>query len=111
GPDLTPPPPPSDGGVSGDAGAVPTYDGGLVNIINSTNWDETKYPPMQRKMLLRDEGDPHLVMIDLKATPILVWKTVAGGPWARAAQLIGNNQILGGRNDGYEVFDYTKGNI
>jgi hypothetical protein len=50
-------------------------------------------------------------MIDLKATPILVWKTVAGGPWARAAQLIGNNQILGGRNDGYEVFDYTKGNI
>jgi hypothetical protein len=111
GPDLTPPPPPSDGGVSGDAGAVPTYDGGLVNIINSTNWDETKYPPNQRKMLLRDEGDPHLVMIDLKATPILVWKQAAGGPWARAAQLIGNNQILGGRNDGYEVFDYTTGKI
>jgi hypothetical protein len=111
GPDLTPPPPPADGGATGDGGALPTYDGGLVNIINSTNWDETKYPPNQRKMLLRDEGDPHLVMIDLKANPIMVWKTVAGGPWARAAQLIGGNQILGGRNDGYEVFDYTTGKI
>jgi hypothetical protein len=111
GPDLTPPPPPADGGGTGDGGALPAYDGGLVSIINSTNWDETKYPPNKRKMLLRDEGDPHLVMIDLAATPIMQWKTVAGGPWARAAQLIGNNQILGGRNDGYEVFDYKTGAI
>jgi hypothetical protein len=44
-------------------------------------------------------------------TPIPQWKTVAAGPWARAAQLIGGNQLLGGRNDGYEVFDYTTGQI
>jgi hypothetical protein len=100
----------NDGGTTSD-GPIATYDGGIVNIINSTNWDETKYPREKRKMLLRDEGDPHLVMIDLSKTPIMQWKTVAGGPWARAAQLIGNNQILGGRNDGYEVFDYTSGAI
>lgn len=100
-----------DAGTTGDGAVAPAYDGGLVQIINSTNWTETKYPPERRKMLLRDEGDPHLVMIDLSKTPILQWKTVAGGPWARAAQLIGNNQILGGRNDGYEVFDYTTGAI
>ena len=107
GPDTSVP----DGGTTSSDGPIATYDGGLVNIINSTNWDETKYPTKSRKMLLRDEGDPHLVMVDLSKTPILVWKTVAGGPWARAAQLIGNNQILGGRNDGYEVFDYTTGAI
>jgi hypothetical protein len=100
-----------DAGTTASDGPITTYDGGLVNIINSTNWDETKFPPDKRKMLLRDEGDPHLVMIDLSKTPILQWKTVAGGPWARASQLIGNNEILGGRNDGYEVFDYTTGMI
>jgi hypothetical protein len=99
------------GGSTGDGGTV-SYDGGS-NIVNANNWNETMYPPAKRKMLLRDEGDPHLVMIDLSkpAAMIQVWKTVAGGPWARAAQLIGNNQILGGRNDGYEVFDYTTGMI
>ena len=87
-----------------------TYDGGVVNIINSTNWNETKYPPSKRKMLLRDEGDPHLVMIDLSRTPILQWKSVAlNDAWARAGQLIGNNQILGGRINGYEVYDYNTG--
>jgi hypothetical protein len=110
GPGYTPPPM-SDAGTTVPDGGVPVYDGGLVNIINSTTWSETKYPPAMRKMLLRDEGDPHLVMIDLSKTPILQWKQVAGGPWARAAQLIGNNQILGGTNDGYEVFDYTTGMI
>jgi hypothetical protein len=100
-----------DAGTTGDGGGGPAYDGGLVHVLNSTTWNETMYPPDKRKMLLRDEGDPHLVMIDLSKTPILQWKTVAGGPWARAAQLIGNNQILGGRNDGYEVFDYTTGAI
>jgi hypothetical protein len=99
----------TDGGTTG--GPIPTSDGGIVNVLNSTTWNETLYPPDKRKMLLRDEGDPHLVMIDLSKTPILQWKTVAGGPWARAAQLIGNNQIIGGRNDGYEVFDYTTGMI
>jgi hypothetical protein len=92
-------------------GPPPVYDGGVVSIINETTWDETKYPPSKRKMLLRDEGDPHLVVIDLSKTPILQWKTVTGGTWARSMQLIGNNQILGGRNDGYEVLDYTTGAI
>ena len=102
---------PDAGTANPDAGPVPTYDGGLVNIINSTNWTETKYPPAMRKMLLRDEGDPHMVMIDLSKTPILQWKTVAEGPWARASQLIGGNQILGGTSTGYQVFDYTTGMI
>jgi hypothetical protein len=94
----------------------PVYNGtlGMVHVYNASNWDDTptgNHPRDKRKMLLRDEGDPHLVMIDLSKTPILQWKTVAGGPWARASQLIGNNQILGGRNDGYEVFDYNTGAI
>jgi hypothetical protein len=97
----------SDAGTS--TGAAPPYDGGLVSAINSTNWDETKYPPNKRKMLLRDQGDPHLAMIDLSRVPILQWRTVTGGPGARAVQLIGNNQVLGGREDGYEVFDETTG--
>jgi hypothetical protein len=96
---------------AGTLGPPPTYDGGIVSVINGATWDETKYPPSKRKMLVRDEGDPHLVMIDLSRTPILQWKSASGGPWARAAQLIGGNQILGGRSDGYEVFDYTTGAI
>lgn len=98
--------------ISTDAGTGPgtTYDGGINNIINSTNWNETMYPPNKRKMLLRDEGDPKLVMIDLSKTPVLVWKSAAlNDAWARAAQLIGNNQILGGRINGYEVYDYNTG--
>jgi hypothetical protein len=99
-----------EGGTTGTDGPVlGPYDGAAGS--GGSSWDETKYPPSKRKMLLRDEGDPHLVMIDLSKTPILQWTTVSGGPWARSAQLIGNNQILGGRNDGYEVFDYTTGAI
>jgi hypothetical protein len=90
---------------------IPKYDLGWGKDDGPPRWNETLYPPDKRKMLLRDEGDPHVVMIDLAKTPALQWKTVAGGPWARSMQLIGNNQILGGRNDGYEVFDYTTGNI
>jgi hypothetical protein len=102
-----------DGGTTSD-GAIPVYDGGVVSTINSTNWNETTlYPPAKRKMLVRDEGDPHLALIDLSqpAGSEVVWKTVAEGPWARAAQLIGNNQILGGTSTGYQVFDYTSGKI
>ena len=109
GPGVAPIPIP-DGGTTSDA-AVPTYDGGVVSVINSTNWNETKFPPATRKMLLRDEGDPHLVMVDLSQPNPIVWKTVAEGPWARAAQLIGNNQILGGTSTGYQVFDYMTGKI
>jgi hypothetical protein len=96
----------SDGGSGSGGGGYGGAGGG-----NGSSWNETMYPPSKRKMLLRDEGDPHLVMIDLSRSPILQWKTVSGGPWARSAQLVGGNQILGGRNDGYEVFDYTTGMI
>jgi hypothetical protein len=107
GPGVMPPMIDTDGG-GGDAEVV-KYDGG--NVINSSNWNETLFPPTKRKMLLRDEGDPHMVMIDLSKTPILQWKTVAEGPWARASQLIGGNQILGGTSNGYQVWDYTTGMI
>jgi hypothetical protein len=100
----------NDGGSDGPAAV---YDGPKGNVINSTNWNETLYPPDKRKMLLRDEGDPHLAMVDLsKPTGSQVlWKTVSEGAWARAGQLIGNNQILGGTSTGYQVFDYTTGAI
>jgi hypothetical protein len=88
----------------------PTYDGGIVNVVNSTSWSETIYPPDKRRMLLRDQGVPHVHLLDL-GNAANNWSQVAGGPWARGLQLIGNNQVLGGRNDGYEVFDLTTGAI
>ena len=90
---------------------VSTGDGGVKNIINSTNWNETIYPPTKRKMLIRDEGNPHLAIVDLSQANPIVWTTPAEGPWARGAQLIGNNEILGGTSNGYQVFDYTTGKI
>jgi hypothetical protein len=98
---------------AGSDGPTVTFDGGVHNTLNSTNWNETIYPTTKRKMLLRDEGDPHLVMVDLSKPngSEVMWKTVAEGPWARAGQLIGNNEILGGTSTGYQVFDYTTGLI
>jgi hypothetical protein len=84
---------------------------GNSTVINAMNCNDTLFPPMKRKMLLRDEGDPHMVMIDLSKTPILQWKSVAEGPWARGAQLIGNNEILGGTSTGYQVWDYATGTM
>jgi hypothetical protein len=103
-------PPPVMNPVGGDAGAPMMPVGPANTTLNSTNWDETKYPFATRRMLLRDEGDPHMHLTDL-GNPANDWSTPAGGPWARAMQFIGNNQILGGRNDGYEVFDLTTGAI
>jgi hypothetical protein len=99
---------------AGSDGPTATFDGGVHNTLNATNWNETIYPTATRKMLLRDEGDPHLVMVDLSkpaGAAQILWKTVAEGPWARAGQLIGNNEILGGTSTGYQVFDYTTGQI
>jgi hypothetical protein len=62
-------------------------------------------------MLVRDEGDPHLVLLDFGRTDPVVWKTATNGPWARGEQLIGNNQVMGSRVDGYEVFDLDTGRI
>jgi len=105
--------PPSDGPLNPDAGTVlPRYDGGFVSVINTTNWNETTIHPFnKRRMLVRDQGDPHLALLDFGSNTPLVWKTVAGGPYARGMQLIGNNQVLAGRHDGYEVFDLTTGQI
>jgi hypothetical protein len=102
-----------DGPPNPEGGTVlPPYDRGIVNVINAGNWNETTIHPFTaRRMLLRDVGEPHLVLLDFGRTTPLVWKTVAGGPWARGIQLIGNGQVLGGRNDGYEVFDLTTGDI
>jgi len=105
---------PDPGGTGGSGGAPPvvvTHPG--MNPINSTNWDETKYPFATRRMILRDEGNPHLHLIDLghPKDPMYNWSVPTDGAWARAAQLIGHNQILGGRNDGYEVYDLTDGHI
>jgi hypothetical protein len=108
--------PPPDGSV-GDADAgvgvpLPPYDGGIVSVINGGNWNETTIHPFStRRMLVRDECDPHVVLLDFARADPVVWKQVADGPWARSLQLIGNNQVLGGRNDGYEVFDLTTGQI
>ncbi|MDB4982447.1 MAG: hypothetical protein JWM82_3199, partial [Myxococcales bacterium] len=98
-----------DGGGTSD-GPIATYDGGVGGAITAANCNETLFPRAKRRMLLRDEGDPHLHLLDL-GNPANNWSTVAGGPWARAAQLIGNNEVLGGRNDGYEVFDIKTGVI
>jgi hypothetical protein len=97
---------------SGGGVPLPPYDGGIVNVINSTNWNETTIHPFSaRRMLVRDTGDPHLVLLDFSRQNPVVWKTIAGGPWARGIQLIGNNQVMGSRADGYEVFDLTTGQI
>jgi hypothetical protein len=106
-------PPPSDGGAYPEGGTVlPPYDGGLVSVINANNWDETTIHPFgKRRMLVRDEGDPHLVLLDFGNPTPVVWKTATDGAWARGIQLIGNNQVLGSRSDGYAVFDLTTGKV
>jgi hypothetical protein len=82
------------------------------HIINHCNWNETTiFPFSRRRMLLRDEGDPHVVLLDLGRSDPVVWKTVTNSPWSRGLQLIGNHQVMGSRPDGYEVFDLTTGAI
>jgi hypothetical protein len=97
--------------ATSDAGAPPVmeYDGG-TNFINASNWNETIYPFSKRRMLLRDEGTPHVHLEDL-GDPTKNWSSIADGDFARAMQLIGNNQVLGGRTDGYDVYDLTTGAI
>jgi hypothetical protein len=82
------------------------------NFINRCNWNETTIHPFsQRRMLLRDEGDPHVVLLDFAKPDPVVWKTVANGPWARGLQLIGNHQLMGSQPEGYQVFDLTTGQL
>jgi hypothetical protein len=106
----TMPPPDAADAAAVDATAAPADAG--TNPLNASNWNETTlYPFAKRRMLVRDEGSPHLALVDLGATPVVVWKTPTDGGWARAAQLIGNNQVLGGRSDGYDVYDLTTGTL
>ncbi|MDB4981618.1 MAG: hypothetical protein JWM82_2370 [Myxococcales bacterium] len=103
---------PNDGGADSFPGVpLPPYTGGIVDVVNSGNWNETIHPFSQRRMLVRDEGDPHLVLLDFSRTDPVVWKNVTNGPWSRGEQLIGNNQVMGSRPDGYEVFDLATGTI
>jgi hypothetical protein len=100
-----------DAETGGDADDA-SYDGPASNIINSSNWNETTiYPFATRRMLVRDEGNPSVALLDFGQTEPVVWKTNAEGPWARGLQLIGHNQVLGGSNVGYQVFDLTTGQI
>jgi hypothetical protein len=109
GPDAPPP----DAALGGTT--LPPYDGGIVNVINAGNWNETTIHPFsKRRMLVRDEGNAHLVLLDFERPTPVVWNAAIGGPLAasaRSMQLIGNNQVLGGTTDGYQVYDFTDGRI
>jgi hypothetical protein len=102
--------PPPDAALGGTA--LPVYDGGVVNVINASNWNETTIHPFsKRRMLVRDQGNPRLVLLDLGSPTPVVWKMPADGAFARSMQLIGNNQILGGTSTGYQVYDFTDGHV
>jgi hypothetical protein len=70
---------------------------------------ETKFPPDMRRMLIRDEGNSSLHYVNL-ANPAENW-VVKTTSWARGMQLVGNNVVLGGREDGYEEYDLKTGAI
>src|SRR5206468_266498 len=57
--------PPLDADLNPEGGTVlPPYSGGVVNVINASNWNETTIHPFsKRRMLVRDQGDPHLVLL------------------------------------------------
>jgi hypothetical protein len=90
------------------------YDGGIVNVINAGNWNETTIHPFsKRRMLVRDRGGPRLALLDFGNPTPLVWRMVTGGQsiFAAGIQLIGNNQVLGGTSNGYQVFDFADGHV
>jgi hypothetical protein len=59
-------------------------------------------------MLVFDELGSKMCLVDL-GTDANNWCHTTGSPWARGIQLVGNNQVLGARNDGYQIFDLTTG--
>jgi hypothetical protein len=101
------------GAIGSDAGTVAS---GPFNETGCTAGTAGCYPFATRRMILRDEGNPHLHLIDL-GTPGNDWSTATDGAWARTAQLVGiptgytTPQVLGGRNDGYEYYDLATGKI
>jgi hypothetical protein len=109
------------GAIGSDAGTVASAfaETGCVSGTRNpaTGLDSNGcYPFATRRMILRDEGDPHLNLIDL-GTPANNWSTATDGAWARTAQLVGipagstTPQVLGGRNNGYEYSDLVTGKI
>jgi hypothetical protein len=88
------------GGFPGTAGAP----GGLTGAA----WD-AKYPRDKRKMILHDEGTNTVHYLDL-ADPTTHWSAPTT-TWSRGLQLVGNGQVMGSRNDGYEEYDLATGKI
>jgi hypothetical protein len=101
------------GAIGSDAGTIAS---GPFTETGCTAGTAGCYPFASRRMILRDEGDPHLHLIDL-GTPANDWSTVTDGAWARTAQLVGiptgytTPQVLGGRNNGYEYYDLATGKV
>ena len=93
------------GGTAGQAGMPMTGD---LEGLPDPDF-ELKYPPDQRRMLIRDEGKSTLHYVNL-ANPAENWATKTTG-WARGMQLVGNGVVLGGREDGYEEYDLKTGMV
>ena len=93
--------------AGGGAGGVPVSTGGSDGQLDPNF--ETKFPPDQRRMLIRDEGNSMLHYVNL-ANPSENWATKTTG-WARGMQLVGGGVVLGGREDGYEEYDLKTGKV
>ncbi len=119
---------PSVGNVSPNCGPGIGFDAGVIfsdaGTLPLTSFMETGctsgtpgcYPFANRRMIVRDEGNPHLHLIDL-ANSANDWSTATDGAWAHTAQLVGipagytTPQVMGGRSDGYEYYDLATGKI
>jgi hypothetical protein len=107
-------------GISFDAGTI-FSDAGTLPLASfmetgCTSGTPGCYPFANRRMIVRDEGNPHLHLIDL-ANSANDWSTETDGAWAHTAQLVGipagytTPQVMGGRSDGYEYYDLATGKI
>lgn len=98
----------TNGGASGAAGS-----GGMIAVGGDTGQPDpdfgTKYPAATRRMLIRDEGNSNIHYVNL-GNPSENWVQKCTG-WARGMQLVGDNVLLGGREDGYEEYDLKTGAI
>lgn len=96
--------------AAGAGGSSSTAGAGVAGDAPLEDPDfEVKFPPNKRRMLIRDEGKGELHYVNL-ANPAENWVAETTG-WARGMQLVGNDVILGGRDDGYEEYDLKTGKI
>jgi hypothetical protein len=97
----------------GSAGVTGAGSGGMPAAGGDTGMPdpdfETKFPPDKRRMLIRDEGMSSLHYVNL-ANPAENWVVKTTG-WARGMQLVGDDVVLGGREDGYEEYDLKTGMV